>query len=193
VEVRSIKKKLLPALDDGLAKSASEFSTLSELREKVRGDLTENRQRRAESATKQKLIEKLLAVHEFPVPEILVEAQLDHKLENTVSQLLGQGIDPRTVDIDWKKIREDSRTDGTEEVRAALMLERIADAEKIEVTDEELDEIMRGMAGEHGETPAALKTRLTRNGALARIKSSRRNQKALDIIYRSAKIIRKSE
>lgn len=193
VEIRSIKKKVLPALDDDLAKSASEFSTLEELRNKVREDLKENRQHRAEAATKQKLVEKLLAAHEFPVPEVLVDAQLDHKLENTLSQLIGQGIDPRTVDIDWKKIREDSRADGTEEVRAALMLERIADAEKIEVTDEELDDIVREMAAEHRETPAALKTRLTRNGALATIKSSRRNQKALDIIYRSAKIIRKSE
>jgi trigger factor len=193
VEVRSIKKKVLPALDDDLAKSASEFSTFEELRNKVREDLKENRQHRVEAATKQKLVEKLLAAHEFPVPEALVEAQLDHKLENTLSQLLGQGIDPRTVDIDWKKIREDSRPDGIEEVRAALILERIADAEKIDVTDEELDEIVREMAAEHGETPAALKTRLTHNGALARIKSSRRNQKALDLIYRSAKIIRKSE
>jgi trigger factor len=193
VEVRSIKKKVLPALDDDLAKSASEFSTLEELRNKVREEMLESRKHRMESETKQKLVEKLLAAHEFPVPEALVEAQLDHKLENTVSQLMGQGIDPRTVSIDWKKVREDSRADGTEEVRAALLLERIADAEKIEVTDEELDEIVREMAAEHRETPAAMKTRLTRNGALNRIKGSRRNQKALDLIYSSAKIIRKSE
>ncbi|HEV2348495.1 MAG TPA: trigger factor [Terriglobia bacterium] len=193
VEVRSIKNKVLPALDDDLAKSASEFSTLQELRNQVREDLKENRRRRVEAATKQKLMEKLLAAHQFPVPGTLVEAQLDHKLESTVSQLLGQGIDPRTVEIDWKKVREEARPDGTEEVRAALVLERIADVEKCEVTDEELDEIVREMAAEHRETPAALKTRLTRNGALARIKSSRRNQKALDLVYSSAKIIRKSE
>lgn len=193
VEVRSIKKKVVPGADDDLAKTISEFSTLDELRNKIREDLKENRQHRVEAATRQKLMEKLLAAHEFPVPQALVETQLDHKLENTVSQLLGQGIDPRTIEIDWKKIREDSRPDATREVQGALLLEKIAETEKIEVTVEEVDEIIREMAQERRETPAALKTRLTRDGMLARIESSRRNQKALDLIYRSAKITRKIE
>jgi trigger factor len=78
-------------------------------------------------------------------------------------------------------------------VQGSLILEKIAEAEKIEVTGEEVDEIIREMAQERRETPAALKTRLTRDGMLARIESSRRNQKALDLIYRSAKITRKIE
>ena len=193
VEVRSIKKKVLPEKDDGLAKSISDFSTLEELRNKIREDLKESRQHRAEAETKQKLMEKLLATHEFPVPEALVETQLDHKLESTVSQLLSQGIDPRTVEVDWKKIREDTRPAATNDVRGSLILGKIAEAEKIEVTTEEVDEIIREMAHERRETPAALKKRLTRDGMLTRIESSRRNQKALDSVYRSAKIIRKSE
>ena len=193
VEVRSIKKKVVPAADDDLAKTISEFSTLDELRNKIREDLKEGRQHRVEAETKQKLMEKLLAAHDFPVPQALVETQVDHKLENTLSQLLGQGIDPRTIEIDWKKIREDSRPDATREVQGSLILEKIAEAEKIEVTAEEVDEIIREMAQERRETPAALKTRLTRDGMLARIESSRRNQKALDLIYRSAKITRKIE
>ncbi|HEV2232205.1 MAG TPA: trigger factor [Terriglobia bacterium] len=193
VEVRSIKKKVVPTADDDLAKTISEFSTLDELRNKIREDLKEGRQHRVEAETKQKLMEKLLAAHDFPVPQALVETQVDHKLENTLSQLLSQGIDPRTIDIDWKKIREDSRPDATREVQGSLILEKIAEAEKIEVTAEEVDEIIREMAQERRETPAALKTRLTRDGMLARIESSRRNQKALDLIYRSAKITRKIE
>ena len=193
VEVRSIKKKVVPPADDDLAKTISEFSTLDELRNKIREDLKEGRQHRVEAATKQKLMDALLAAHDFPVPQALVETQVDHKLENTLSQLLGQGIDPRTIEIDWKKIREDSRPDAMREVQGSLILEKIAEAEKIEVTAEEVDEIIREMAQERRETPAALKTRLTRDGMLARIESSRRNQKALDLIYRSAKITRKTE
>ncbi|MHB8655255.1 MAG: trigger factor [Terriglobia bacterium] len=193
VEVQSIKKKVVPAADDDLAKTISEFSTLDELRNKIREDLKEGRQHRVEAETKQKLMDALLAAHDFPVPQALVETQVDHKLENTLSQLLSQGIDPRTIEIDWKKIREDSRPDATREVQGSLILEKIAEAEKIEVTAEEVDEIIRGMAQERRETPAALKTRLTRDGILARIESSRRNQKALDLIYRSAKITRKIE
>ena len=193
VEVRSIKKKVLPALDDDLAKSISEFATLDELKIKIREDLKEGRKRRVEVGAKQKLLEKILEAQEFPVPDALVETQLDHKLESTVSQLMGQGIDPRTIEIDWKKVREDSRPDAIKDVRGSLILEKIAEAEKIEVSDEEVDEIIREMAQERREAPAALKTRLTRDGMLARIQSSRRNQKALDFVYHSAKINRKSE
>ena len=192
VEVQSIKKKVVPAADDDLAKSVSEFSTLEELRANLRQDLTERAKRRAEMAAKQRLVENLLQAHEFPVPEVMVEAQLDRKLERTVAQLLAQGIDPRKTEVDWGKVREDSRPDAEKEVRAALILGKIAGAEKIELAEEEVDEVIREMARERQETPAALKTRLTEEGGLDRIKSTRRNQKAIDFIYRSAKIIRKS-
>jgi trigger factor len=74
-----------------------------------------------------------------------------------------------------------------------LILQKIAAAEKIEVSEEELDELIRDIAKERQEAPAALKTSLTQNGELERIRSTHRNQKALDLVYRNAKIIRKSE
>jgi len=193
VEVQDIKKKVLPALDDDLAKTVSEFQTLGELREKVRKDLQESRERRAQATTKEKLLEGLVKLHEFPVPEALVESHLDRKLETTLRRLIAQGIDPRTIDVDWRKIRLESRPDAEKDVRGALILERIAETEKIEVADEEVDEVIRAMAEEGHEAPAALKTRLTRDGALDKIKSSRRNQKALEVVYHSAKINRKNE
>jgi trigger factor len=193
VEVQSIKKKVVPPLDDELAKSVSEFSTLEELRAKLRQDLANRAQRRAEMATRQKLVDALLQAQEFPVPEVLVEAQLDRKLERSLAQLLAQGIDPRETGADWSKIREEHRPDAEKEVRAALILGKIAEAEKIEPSEEEVDEVIREMAQERHETPAGLKTRLTREGELDMIKFTRRNQKALDVIYRNAKIIRKSE
>ncbi len=192
VEVQSIKKKVVPAADDELAKSVSEFSTLEQLRTKLRQDLTENARREAENATRQKLAEKLLEAHTFPVPDLLVEAQMDRKIERTLGQLLAQGIDPRETQVDWRKIREDSRPDAEKEVRASLVLNRVADAEKIEPTEEEVDDIIRDMAKERHITAAELKTRLTRDGKLDTLKHTRRNQKALDFVYRNAKINRKS-
>ena len=192
VEVLSIKKKAVPPVDDELAKSVSEFATLAELRAKLRQDLEKNAQRRAEANAKQKLAEKLLAGHEFPVPDELVEAQMDRKMERTVTQLLAQGIDPRQTQVDWKKVREESRPDAEKEVRVTLILAQVADAEKIDLTEEELDDVIREMAQERRMTPAELKTRLTRDGKLDTLKSTRRNQKALDFIYRNAKIIRKN-
>ncbi len=193
VEVQSIKKKVVPAIDNELAKSVSESKTLEELRGELREDLKKRRQLQVESATKRKLLEGIVNTHEFPVPEGLLEAQLDAKLENRMSRLAIQGIDPRTAEIDWHKVREELRPEAEKGVRASLILEKIADAEKIDVADEEVDEIIREMAQEGHETPAAVKTRLTRDGGVARIQATRRNQKALDFVYRNAKIIRKSE
>ncbi len=193
VEVQSIKHKVVPAADDELAKSVSEFSTLGELRTKLASDLTERAKHKSEMAAKQALVEQLLRLHEFAVPEIMVEAQLEHKLERMLRQLFAQGIDPRQASVDWHKLREESRPDAEKEVRASLLLSKIAEAEGLEVSEEEVDEVIRGMAQEAHEPPATLKTRLTREGELDTLKSTRRNQKAIDFIYRNAKITRKSD
>jgi trigger factor len=193
IEVQSIKHKVVPAADDDLAKSVSELSTLEELRTKLGKDLAERARHRVEMATKQKLVQQLLQLHEFPVPEVMVEARLERKLERAMSQLYAQGIDPRQAPVDWPKLREDSRPDAEKEVRASLLLSKIAAAEGLEVSEEEVDEMIREMAREANEPPATLKTRLTREGELDTIKSTRRNQKAIDFVHRNAKITRKSE
>jgi trigger factor len=193
VEVQSIKHKVVPGADDDLAKSVSELATLEELRTRLRNDLMERARRREEMAAKEKLVQQLLQLHEFPVPEVMVETQLDRKLQRMMTQLVSQGIDPRQAQVDWRKIREDSRPEAEKGVRALLLLSKVAEAEKLEVSEEEVDEIIREMAQEAHEPPATLKTRLTREGELDSIKSTRRNQKAIEFIYRNAKITRKSE
>ena len=193
VEVQSIKHKVVPAADDELAKSVSEFSTLGELRTKLSNDLAERARNKSEMAAKQELVQQLLRLHDFPVPEIMVEAQLEHKLERALRQLIARGVDPRQAPIDWQKLREDSKPDAEKEIRASMLLSKIAETEGVEVSEEEVDEVIRGMAQEAHEAPATLKTRLTRDGELDNLKSTRRNQKAIDFVYRNAKITRKSD
>ena len=193
VEVQSIKHKVVPAADDELAKSVSDFATLEELRTKLRSDQMERARRRVEMGAKEKLVQQLIQLSEFPVPDAMVEAQLDRKLQRGMARLFYRGIDPRQVQVDWRKVREDSRPEAEKEVRASLLLSKVAEAEKLEVSEEEVDEIIREMAQETHEPPATLKTRLTREDELDNIKSTRRNQKAIDFIYRNAKITRKSE
>ena len=193
VEVQSIKQKVVPAADDELAKSVSECATLEELRAKLRSDLMASARRRVEMAAREKLVEQLVHLHGFPVPEVMVEAQLDRKLQRMMAQLLSQGIDPRQAQVDWRKLREDSRSAAEKEIRASLLLSRVAEAEQLEVSEEEVDEIIREMAQEAHEPPATVKTRLTREGELDKLKSTRRNQKAIEFIYRNAQITRKSE
>jgi trigger factor len=107
--------------------------------------------------------------------------------------LISQGIDPRNVSLDWQKLREDGRPEAEKEVRGSLILEKVAEAEAVEVKEEEVDELIRELAQERHEAPAALKTRLTRDGELPTIERRLRNQKALDLIYQNAKIKSKSE
>jgi len=190
VAVEGIKRRVLPPVDDELAKTASDFQTLDELRRHLREDLEKAGELRAEMKMKEKLLEKLLETHSFPVPDTLVEAQLQRKLERALAELMAQGIDPRTANLDWAKVREDLRPEAEKETRAALLLEKVADAEKIEVSEEELDEAIRRRAEASREPAAQLKTRLTRDGSLDKLKSSRRNQKALDFIHRNSKIIK---
>ena len=189
VEVQSIKKKVLPPVDDELAKSVSDFSTLAELRVSVRKDLEQKKQGTAKESTRRKLLEKLVSGYDFPLPESLVEAQLRRKLERAAAGVAAQGIDPRDVEIDWRALREEMRADAEREVRGSLVLKKIAEVEKIDVSEEEIDESVREVAQEVQEAPAALKTRLTREDGLARLKSSRLSQKVLDFIYNNAKII----
>ena len=193
VEVISVKRKAVPPADDELAKSVSDVQTLEELRGKLREDLTEQKKRKSEAEIKRALLDQLIDANPFPLPEVLVEAKLDEKMEKLLGQLLAQGVDPRGLNVDWQQIREDRRSEAEREARAALILEKIAQAENLAVSEEELDDWLRRSASESGETPAAMKTRLTREGRLDTLKSPRRAQKALDFIYQNASIQRKEQ
>lgn len=188
VDVQGIKRKVVPPADDDFAKSVSDFSTLTELREKVRADLESQKHKSAENAAKQALMDKLAAAYSFSVPETLVEDRLRRRLERFAESLAAQGVDPEGAQIDWRALRDEMRANAEQDVREALVLEAVAKAEDITVTDEELDETVRDVAEGLREAPAALKTRLTRAGELDKLQSSRRNLKALDFIYRNAKI-----
>jgi len=193
VEVQAVKKKVVPELDDEFAKSVSELKTMDELKNRVSENLAARKKYEAETEAKQNLLNQLVTTHSFPVPDTLVEGQVDGKLERFLSRLMGQGIDPRNMGLDWQKLRDDARPEAEKDVRGSLILEKVADAEAIEVKEEEVDELIRELAQERHEAPAALKTRLTRDGELPTIERRLRNQKALDLIYQHAKIKPKSE
>lgn len=190
VEALTVKRKVVLPLDNELAKSVSEFSTLDELRASLRKEMEAQRRREVEAQSKQKLLDALAARQPFPVPESLVEGRLDEKIKILAGQFIDQGIDLRKTNINWPQMRVELREEAARDVRNSLTLAKVADTEGLEFTDEEMDEVIRELAVGGEETPAALKTRLTQNGGVARLQSSRRNQKALDFLYRSARIVR---
>ena len=188
VEVLGIKEKKLPELNDEFAKEVSDSKALEELREKIRQGLEDSREQRQTAAIRDAVLSKIIAAHDFPVPESLVEQQMDVRLERAVRALAAQGVDPRAVNVDWVVIRRQQRERATEDVKAELLLDRIATAENIEAGEEELEREIAAIAERSGESAAAVRANLTKEEALDRIKSKLRNDKTLAWLQASASV-----
>jgi trigger factor len=188
IHVTGIKEKKLPALDDSFAKDVSQAASLAELRTQLREQMEKARDRRRAELVKEKILSALLSRHDFPVPEAMVEQQMDTRLRNLVRTLVAQGTDPRGVNVDWAALRARQRGPAVDDVKSEILLDRIANTEKIEVTEEELDQEL-AHAGEHsGESAQALRARLTKEGSLDTMKSKLRNEKTLEWLHRTARI-----
>ena len=180
VEVLGIKEKKRPDLTDEFAKDVSDAQTLEELRKKVRENLEAASTHRQKEQAREKLLAQIVKAHEFPVPDALVEHQMDSRLERTVRSLASQGVDPRAVNVDWVALRSRQKDRSIDDVKAELLLDRIASAEKIEVADEEVEKEISAIAERSGESATAVRANLTRQGALDRMKSKIRSEKTLD-------------
>lgn len=184
VKVKAIKQKELPPLDDDLAKAAGDFKSVAELRQRIREELERQKKLRAEHEAKDKLIEQLVERNNFPVPEALVERQVDVRLERGLRALAAQGLRAEDMKkMDLPRLRAGQRDAAVREVRASLLLEKIADAEKLEVSDQEVNQEIDSLAKQMQQTPESVRARLTRDGALDRIRNRIRNEKALDFLY----------
>jgi trigger factor len=193
VEVLGIKEKKRPELTDEFAKDVGEGQTVEELRAKVRENLEAARAHRQNDQTREKLLAQLIQGHDFPVPQALVEHQMDSRLERTVRSLAAQGVDPRAVNVDWVALRSRQKDRSIEDVKAELLLDRIATAENIDMTEEDLEKEIAAIAQRSGESATAVRANLTRQGALDRMKSKLRSEKTLDWLCRNSRTRTKIE
>jgi len=187
VKVQSIKQKSLPELDDQFATQLGEFKTLDEVRQRIREGMESERKHAAEHEAKDKLVAELVKRSDFEVPEALVDRQVDVRLERGLRALAAQGM--KTEDIkkmDLNRLRVGQREQALQEVKASLLLDKIAEEEKIEVSDEEIDREIEALATQSKQTPEAIRARLTRDGALDRIRNRIRSEKTLDFLYRQS-------
>jgi trigger factor len=187
-EVLAVKQKKLPELNDEFARKVSEAQTVDELRAKVRQGMETESEMRQTAAVRDGLLRKLTEAHDFPVPEALVQHQMDARLERAVRSLAAQGVDPRGVNVDWADLREKQRERAVEDVKAELLLDRIATAEKIEVSDEDSDKEVKRIAERSGESAATVRASLTKEGTLDRMKSKLRSDKTLDWLRSNARV-----
>jgi trigger factor len=193
VEILGIKEKKRPEVSDEFAKDVSDAQTVDELRTKIRENLEAARTQRQNQQTKEKLLADIVKSHDFPVPQALVEHQMDARLERTVRSLAAQGVDPRAVNVDWVALRSRQQERAVEDVKAELLLDRIATAEKVDLTEEDVEKELEAIAQRSGESATAVRANLTRQGALDRMKSKLRSEKTLDWLCRNSRIRTKTE
>jgi trigger factor len=184
VKVQSIKQKSLPELNDEFAKQLGEFQTMDDVRKTIREQMESERKHEAEHAAKDKLVRELIQRNDFEVPDSLIEQQIDIRLERGLRALAAQGLTAEQMKkMDLQRLRAGQREQAIHDVKAALLLERVAEEENIQVGDEEFDRELEALAKQSKQTSEAVRARLTRDGGLDRIRTRIRNEKTLDFLY----------
>jgi len=183
VEVRGIQKKVKPELNDTFAKEMGKYENLEDFEKQLREHLASDKKNRVLADTRNRLVDALVAKFDFPVPESMVQGQVDTRLERGLRALAAQGM--RTEDmrkLDFDRLREAQRESALSEVKGALVLDRIADVENVQVSDEEMDRELMVISLQTREPVEGLRDRLTREGGLARIREQLRREKTSNLL-----------
>jgi trigger factor len=184
VKVQGIKQKSLPDMNDAFAKELGEFANLDEVRKKLREGMEAERKQAAERESKDKLVAELIKRNDLEMPEALVERQIDLRLERGLRALAAQGMKSEDMKkMDLNRLRAGQREQAVQELKAAMLLEKIADQEKIEVGDEEINREVEALAEQSKQPVESIRARLTQEGVLDRIRNRIRNEKTLDYLY----------
>ena len=184
VKVGAIKQKNLPELNDSFAKELGEFETLDAVRKQIRENMEHERKHTAEREAKDKLMAELVRRNEFEVPESLVDRQIDVRIERGLRALAAQGMkmeDMKKMDV--PRLRAGQRDQAVQDVKSSLLLDRVAELEKIEVSEDEVNHELEALAHQSKQSTEAVRTRLTQDGGLDRIRNRIRSEKTLDFLY----------
>lgn len=188
VTVKAVRHKELPALDDDFAKELGEFDTLDALRDRVRHDLQHEAEHESEHKMRHGLLQTL-ASRIRTAPEVLVDREIDRRLEEFVRRLMDQGVDPMKAGIDWEEFRQRQRQPAEDTVRSTLVVDEIARRENISATDEDLEKEIARFAERSGRTSTAVRARLEKEGALDRIRAGIAREKTMAWLVEKANVI----
>ncbi len=188
--LRSFKTRQIPSLDDELARDLGieGVDSLAKLRSRIRSDLEAREKRRAEAELRDALVKAALDRNDFEVPPAMVERAIDAMIEGTAQRFARQGIDVRRLDLDVARLRGELREAALGQVKAALLLQAIADAEKIEVSDEDVRREIARMAEEARLPLATVQAQLRSPEARAALGSRLREEKALAFLASAANL-----
>ncbi len=185
VKVNSIKQKHLPELNDDFAKElGNEFTSIEDVRKRIREGMEQEKKHQAEHEAKDKLVDELVKLNPIEVPEAMVERQIDTRLERGLRALAAQGMKAEDMrKMDFARLRSGQRDSAKREVQVALLLEKIADKENISVTEEDVEKEVQIMAAQAQQPADTVRARLTQDGSIDRIRHRIRNDKTLDFLF----------
>jgi trigger factor len=186
-KLTTIRTKELPELNDEFAQDLGDYQTLGDLREAVRKAIFHEREFASQQKAKQQLIEKLVETHEFPVPDAYIERQIESQIENQVREFVERGIDPTKLKIDWAKVKESQRPKALHDVKASLLVDKIAEREAIAPTNDEVDAEVQRIAKQQREPVAAVRKKLQKDGVLNRIAYQIVSNKTLNFLFEHAR------
>ncbi|MBZ5639832.1 MAG: trigger factor [Acidobacteriia bacterium] len=188
--VHEVKRREIPEIDDEFARDLGEFEDLGALRKRIREDLDERRKHEARLAVRQGVLDKVLLENPAVLPDVLVDEEIHHRLEEFVRTLMLQGMDPSKIKVDWKEIRDRQEAPARKAVHARLVLDAVAAAESISVEREEVDGRIAKEAERVGEPKEAVRQRLAKAGGIEALQDQLVREKTLDFLTSVANIQR---
>ena len=190
VSIKAVRRRVVPDLDDELAKDIGEFQSLDALRTRVRADLEHEAGHETEREMRSELLKQLAARVEFDVPTSLVDREVDRRVEEFVRRLIEQQIDPMRTNINWEEFRERQKDAASEAVKSALVLDEVARRESLTAGDDEVEAEVQRYAERSGRSAAAVRARLEKEGGLGRVHSGLRREKTVNFLMSKATVIK---
>jgi trigger factor len=188
VTVTEIKEKVLPDLDDEFAKSLGEFENLEALRAQVRKQLEARRTGDERRELEDKVVDTVIARHEFGVPDAMVMRQVAHQVEHARERMRRQGIDPDRVPWDYDKLIPELRPGAERGVRRTLLLDAIATKEGVAPTEADVDAEVEKIAEASRRPVAAVRRMMEKSGELEGLQHALRERRTLDFLIQNASI-----
>jgi trigger factor len=184
VTVKGIKRRVQPELNDDFAKELGDYSSYEDFIARFRENLQAEKDRRTETETRDRLLTALSARFQFPIPESMIQQQIDTRLDRGLRSLAAQGMREEDLkQLDFARLRAAQRDSAASEVKSLLILDRIADQEKIGVSDQEVQQELQLLSLQLREPVDTLQVRLTQDGSMARIREQIRRDKTAKLLY----------
>ncbi len=181
--LKQIRRKELPELNDDFGQEIGGFANLAEVKDAVRTSLLREKEMSAQEKARGAILDKLVDSHDFPIPESYIDRQIEMQTENYLRALAAQGADIKDIKLDWNKLKESQKDRAARDVRASLLLDKIAEREGIGAIQDDIDKEVQRIARAEREAPAAVRLRLEKSGGIGTIASRIRTEKTLNFLF----------